>query len=80
MPSTTRTRARMAASPKDDIERQRKERKRAIDRAAQREHRKRQREYVEHLESQLAMAKQGSASDQVARLLRENEQLRNEVR
>lgn len=58
----------------------RKERKRASDRAAQREHRKRQRQYVEELESQLEMVKQGSHSQSVATLMAENEKLKTEVR
>ena len=57
----------------------RRERKRASDRAAQREHRKRQRQYVENLETQLTMIKQGSHSDPVATLVIENERLKTEV-
>lgn len=58
----------------------RKERKRASDRAAQREHRKRQRQYVEELESQLEMVRKGSHSQSVATLMAENEKLKTEVR
>ena len=56
----------------------RKERKRIADRNAQREHRKRQKRHVEELEAQLALVREGGASE-VASLISENCQLRSEV-
>jgi hypothetical protein len=58
----------------------RRERKRASDRLAQREHRKRQREYIDELEAQLKLIKEGSHSESVAVLVAENERLKAEVR
>ncbi|OAL54589.1 hypothetical protein IQ07DRAFT_640094 [Pyrenochaeta sp. DS3sAY3a] len=56
----------------------RKERKRVADRIAQREHRKRQKRYVEDLESQLTLAREGGQSEMAA-ILAENRSLRREV-
>ncbi|KAL3483145.1 hypothetical protein BJX62DRAFT_245189 [Aspergillus germanicus] len=57
----------------------RRERKRASDRLAQREHRRRQREYIDELEAQLKLIKEGSHSESVAVLVAENERLKNEL-
>ncbi|CEL09173.1 hypothetical protein ASPCAL12313 [Aspergillus calidoustus] len=57
----------------------RRERKRASDRLAQREHRKRQREYIDELEAQLKLIKEGSHSESVAVLVAENERLKAEL-
>lgn len=57
----------------------RKARKRATDRVAQREHRRRQKVYVEELEAQVRVLKQQSVADQIGVLLLENEGLRTEV-
>lgn len=57
----------------------RKARKRATDRLAQREHRRRQKLYVEELESQLKGLKHKSTANQVSILMEENGRLRNEV-
>jgi hypothetical protein len=82
-PRRTQTRSQAAASVpvepgNHDID-QRRERKRATDREAQREHRKRQKEYIEELETQLEFVKQTSCTKQVAALLAENEKLHQEV-
>ena len=66
-------------APDDAVIRLRRERKRATDRAAQREHRRRQKLYVEELEAQLALVRGGSLSDQLAQVMQENEKLRKEV-
>jgi hypothetical protein len=63
-----------------DIVGRRKERKRATDREAQREHRKRKKQYVEELEAKIEFMKATSCTDQVATLLRENEDLRQQVK
>jgi hypothetical protein len=77
MPANTSTvRVR---TPEDADIRRRRERKRATDRAAQREHRRRQKLYVEDLEAQLALVRCGSLDDQLAQVMRENEKLRAEV-
>jgi hypothetical protein len=57
----------------------RRERKRATDREAQREHRRRKKQYVEELEAKIDFMKASSCSDQVATLLRENDELRQQV-
>lgn len=58
----------------------RKDRKRVTDRVAQREHRRRQKIYVEELEAQVKVLKQQSVTDQAGGpLLLENERLRAEV-
>jgi hypothetical protein len=57
----------------------RKERKRENDRLAQREHRKRQRQYVEELEAQLELFRQAPGAGELSSLLEENQQLRKEV-
>lgn len=62
----------------DSHAKQRLERKRATDRVAQREHRKRQKDYIEELEAQLQMVK-GDGRDGLAQLMEENERLRKEV-
>jgi hypothetical protein len=74
MSATSRTHAPQEA----DITR-RRERKRATDRAAQREHRRRQKLYIEDLEAQLALVRDGSLDDQLAQVMRENDKLRTEV-
>ena len=59
----------------------RKARKRVTDRAAQREHRRRQKLYVEDLETQVRILKEQSVAGQAGgTLLLENERLRAEVR
>ncbi|KAL5317711.1 hypothetical protein ACEPPN_014809 [Leptodophora sp. 'Broadleaf-Isolate-01'] len=58
----------------------RKARKRATDRVAQREHRRRQKVYVEELEAQVRVLKQQSVADQIGVLLLENEGLRTELK
>lgn len=58
----------------------RRDRKRAADRVAQREHRRRQKKYVEELEAKLEFIKQNTSSDRVTQLLIENENLKEEVR
>ena len=63
-----------------DSIRKRRERKRATDREAQREHRKRKKQYVEDLEAKIAFMKDNSCSHQVATLLKENEDLRQQVK
>lgn len=68
-----------ASNPDDESIRLRRERKRATDRVAQREHRRRQKLYIEDLESQLAFIREGSTSQQVGELMRENKMLRDEV-
>lgn len=60
-------------------ERQRRERKRQTDRVAQREHRKRQKLYIEQLEAQLKILKSSDQSE-TARLAVENFRMREEVR
>ncbi|KAG7119850.1 hypothetical protein HYQ44_004346 [Verticillium longisporum] len=57
----------------------RKERKRLTDRVAQREHRKRQKQYIEELEAQLSMLKEGGQSD-VAQLAARNLRLYDELK
>ncbi|CAK7237834.1 hypothetical protein SBRCBS47491_010166 [Sporothrix bragantina] len=57
----------------------RKQRKRDTDRIAQREHRKRQRQYVQDLEVELAFLKQQPSHSQISQLCEENKQLRQEV-
>ncbi|KAI9040203.1 uncharacterized protein KD926_008527 [Aspergillus affinis] len=57
----------------------RRENKRASDRLAQREHRRRQSEYIDELEAQLKLIKEGSQSESVATLVAENERLKSEV-
>lgn len=57
-----------------------RERKRAADRVAQRDHRRRQKERVEALEAELEFVKRTSCSEQVATLLAENSALREKVR
>lgn len=59
-------------------ERQRRERKRQSDRVAQREHRKRQKLYIEELESQLKILKTTDQSE-TSRLATENIRMREEV-
>lgn len=66
-------------APDDAVIRLRRERKRTTDRAAQREHRRRQKLYVEELEAQLALVREGNAGEQVAQLMKENERLQKEV-
>lgn len=56
-----------------------RERKRAADRAAQRDHRRRQKERVAALEAELEFVKQTSCSEQVSTLLAENATLREKV-
>ncbi|KAH8684369.1 hypothetical protein BGZ60DRAFT_164821 [Tricladium varicosporioides] len=58
----------------------RKDRKRVTDRLAQREHRRRQKLYVEELEAQLRVLKQESTTNQVGTLLEEIERLKNELK
>ncbi|KAH8589604.1 hypothetical protein B0O99DRAFT_745891 [Bisporella sp. PMI_857] len=58
----------------------RKDRKRATDRLAQREHRRRQKMYVEDLENQLRVLKHESTTNPNSTLLEENERLRNEAK
>ncbi|KAL2858527.1 hypothetical protein BJY01DRAFT_241856 [Aspergillus pseudoustus] len=58
----------------------RREKKRASDRLAQREHRRRQREYIDELEAQLRLIKEGSHSESVAALVAENERLKSELK
>lgn len=77
MPANTST--VRAGAPEDADIRRRRERKRATDRAAQREHRRRQKLYVEDLEAQLALVRGGSLDDQLAQVMRENGKLRAEV-
>ena len=57
----------------------RKDRKRVTDRIAQREHRKRQKLYVEELEAQLEVLRNERSKDKHGTLWKENEQLRQEV-
>ncbi|CAK7204829.1 hypothetical protein SEUCBS139899_007591 [Sporothrix eucalyptigena] len=57
----------------------RKQRKRDTDRLAQREHRKRQKQYVQDLEVELAFLKQQPTQSQISQLCEENKQLRQEV-
>lgn len=57
----------------------RRERKRTTDRLAQREHRKRQKQYVEELEGRIELMMNSSDSDKNAALLKENASLRQEV-
>jgi hypothetical protein len=68
-------------APEDDSSqaRQRLEQKRATDRAAQREHRKRQKQYVHELEAQLELVKSRHGSESLALLMKENERLQAEV-
>ena len=77
MPASTS--APRPSAPQDADIRRRRERKRATDRAAQREHRRRQKLYVEDLEAQLALVREGSLDDQLAQVMRENDKLRTEV-
>jgi hypothetical protein len=49
--------------------------KKATERAAQREHRKRQKKYVHELEAQLKLVKARHGSESLALLMKENEQL-----
>lgn len=66
--------------PQQNIEPQaRKARKRVTDRLAQREHRRRQKLYVEELEAQLKGLKDKSTANQVSTLMEENGRLRDEV-
>ncbi|KAL3444244.1 hypothetical protein BJX65DRAFT_311023 [Aspergillus insuetus] len=65
----------LAATTAED----RREKKRASDRLAQREHRRRQREYIDELEAQLKLIKEGSHSESVAVLVAENEKLKAEL-
>jgi hypothetical protein len=56
-----------------------RERKRAADRAAQRDHRQRQKERFAALETELEFVKRTSCSEQVSTLLAENAALREKV-
>ena len=58
----------------------RKERKRVTDRVAQREHRRRQKVYVEELEAEIRLLKDQTMNDRSGSvLIQENERLRKEV-
>lgn len=67
-------------STKDDAISKKRERKRANDRLAQQEHRKRQKQYIEELEAKVDFLTNKSSTDKIATLMRENKNLRQEVR
>lgn len=66
-------------APDDAVIKLRRERKRATDRTAQREHRRRQKLYVEELEARLELLQNSNPNDQLGQVLKENEELRKEV-
>lgn len=68
-----------ASTPPENDQQQKRARKRATDRVAQQEHRKRQKLYVEQLEAKVAFMLDDSSTDRVTTLLRENEALREEL-
>ncbi|KAF2008865.1 hypothetical protein BU24DRAFT_456092 [Aaosphaeria arxii CBS 175.79] len=76
---SSRVAGKSSCAPDEALIKLRRERKRTTDRAAQREHRRRQKLYVEELEMQLARVREGSVNDQVAQLMRENERLQKEL-
>lgn len=93
MPKTTRPRTKTAVvtapstrstqhsstQPENDDCTRRRERKRNTDRIAQREHRKRQKQYVEELEARIDLMINSTGSGKNVALMKENASLREEV-
>lgn len=77
-PSATKM-APSRATTNSEAPTQRKQRKRETDRIAQREHRKRQKEHITTLENKIATLQAESCSEQVIRLIEENERMREQV-
>ncbi|KXJ85364.1 hypothetical protein Micbo1qcDRAFT_210029 [Microdochium bolleyi] len=63
-----------------DSAEERRQRKRLTDRVAQRQHRKRQKLYIEELEAQLRLVKDAGAQSQLGRLAEQNFRLREEMK
>jgi hypothetical protein len=71
---------REAASKAAEMDNSGRDKKRIRDRKAQREHRKRQKTYVEGLEAQIEKLSNLPASERSSLLWKENERLRQQVR